>query len=61
MKSNVGKTDMILRIILAAVIFGLGFYFNSWWGLVGFVPLLTAIFRFCPVYFPFGISSAKKQ
>jgi hypothetical protein len=61
MKTNVGKTDMIIRIVLALVIFALGYYFRSWWGLAGFVPLLTAIFRFCPAYWPLKISSAKKE
>jgi hypothetical protein len=61
MTQNVGKTDMIVRIILALAIFALGFYYKSWWGLAGFVPLLTALLRFCPAYLPFGISSAKKQ
>lgn len=61
MKTNVGKTDMIIRIILAVVIFALGFIYKSWWGLVGLIPLLTAIVRFCPAYWPFGISTGKKE
>jgi hypothetical protein len=60
MKPNVGTTDMIVRIILAVAIFALGYYLKSWWGLVGFLPLLTALFRFCPAYWPFKISTAKK-
>lgn len=52
---------MIIRIILAVVIFALGFIYKSWWGLVGLIPLLTAIVRFCPAYWPFGISTGKKE
>lgn len=57
MKTNVGSIDRIVRIIAAFVIFGVGYYFKSWWGLVGLMPLLTAFVRFCPAYLPFGIST----
>ncbi len=57
MKTNIGSIDRIVRIIAALGIFGAGYYFKSWWGLVGFLPLLTAIVRFCPAYLPFGIST----
>ena len=34
-----------------------GFFLNSWWGLVGILPILTAIVRFCPAYLPLGINT----
>lgn len=42
-------TERIVRIVFALVIFGLGVYFESWWGLVGLIPLLTGAFGFCPL------------
>jgi sulfite exporter TauE/SafE len=59
MKCNVGKTDRILRIIAGIAIFALGFYYSSWWGLVGIVPLLTGLIRWCPLYIPFNINTGK--
>ncbi len=59
MKSNVGSTDRILRIILAVVIFAIGIYYQSLWGLVGIIPLGTALMKTCPAYLPFGISTCK--
>jgi len=59
MKKNVGSTDKLIRIILALVIFILGIIYQSWWGLVGFIPLLTALIGWCPAYLPFGISTCK--
>lgn len=59
MKANVGGIDRILRIIVGLGILGAGYYFKSWWGLVGIVPLLTAIVRFCPAYLPLGLSTCK--
>lgn len=59
MKSNVGSTDRIFRIILAVVIFAVGIYYQSLWGLVGIIPLGTALMKTCPAYLPFGISTCK--
>lgn len=61
MKCNVGTVDRLLRIILGLVIGILGVVFNSWWGLVGLVPLLTGLFSFCPLYLPVKISTVKKE
>lgn len=60
MKNNVGKTDRIVRIILGLIIGLAGIYFQNWWGLIGIIPIATAIVNFCPLYAPFGISTCKK-
>jgi hypothetical protein len=57
MKPNVGTLDRTLRILAGLAILGAGYYYKSWFGLIGFVPLLTATFRFCPAYLPFGLST----
>jgi len=57
MKQNVGGLDRTLRIIVGLVIIAAGFYFQSWWGAVGVIPLLTGSLGWCPAYLPFGISS----
>jgi hypothetical protein len=56
---NVGGLDRVARAVVGVAILGAGLYFKSWWGLLGLVPLGTAIFRFCPAYLPFGLSSCK--
>jgi hypothetical protein len=60
MKANVGSADRIIRFILGAVIIVLGFYFKSWWGVVGVVPILTATLSFCPAYSLIGVSTKTK-
>jgi len=57
MKTNVGGIDRILRFLVGLTLLGAGYYFKSWWGLVGIIPLLTAIFRFCPAYLPIGLNT----
>jgi hypothetical protein len=63
MKKNVGKIDMIIRIIIGIVIASLGIVYQSWWGLVAILPLLTAFINFCPLYSVLGMStcSVKEQ
>ncbi len=60
MKKNIGSADKVIRIILGLVIIILGFMYQSWWGAIGLVPLLTAFVGVCPAYLPFGISTNKK-
>lgn len=57
MKINVGSTDRMLRVIAGIVILAAGFYFGSWWGAVGLIPLFTGLFRFCPLYTMLGMNS----
>ncbi len=61
MKANVGGFDRILRALVGLALLGAGLYFKSWWGLVGLVPLFTAVFRFCPAYLPFGLNTGPKK
>jgi hypothetical protein len=57
MKTNIGSIDRVTRIIVGVGILGAGYYFKSWWGLVGVIPLLTAFVGLCPAYVPFGFST----
>ena len=58
MTTNVGTIDRAVRIaagallILATLMGWIGV-----WGWIGLVPLATGIFRFCPAYLPFGMST----
>lgn len=60
MKCNVGTVDRIIRVILGTGIIAIGVYFQSWWGAVGAVLIITAGIGWCPAYLPFGFSSCKK-
>lgn len=60
MQKNVGTPDRIFRILLGAGIISAGIYYQSWWGVVGLVPLVTASLGWCPAYLPFGLSTCKK-
>ena len=61
MKCNVGTIDRLMRVVVGLIIAILGVWFDSWWGLVGLVPLATGLFKFCPLYVPFKISTNKNE
>jgi len=61
MKCNVGPIDRTLRIVAGVAILGAGYYYQSWWGLIGIVPLLTGIFKICPAYLPFSLSTCSRE
>lgn len=51
MKTNVGGMDRILRIIVGLIVLSLIFVGpQTLWGLIGIVPLVTGLFKFCPLY-----------
>lgn len=53
MKSNVGSYDAAIRFLTGILIFWFGAHYESWWGLLGLLPILSAGFAFCPLYLPF--------
>ena len=58
MKINVGGIDQIARIVAGLALIGLTLAdVIGVWGGIGVVPLLTGIFKFCPAYALFGLSS----
>jgi Protein of unknown function (DUF2892) len=61
MKPNVGGIDRAIRIVIGLGILGAGYYFKSWFGLIGLVPLLTAVVGFCPAYPLLGISTCPRK
>lgn len=67
--ANVGKVDRIARIVIGALLIFLPYFYASaiWsnplarWGLplVGLVLVITAFFRFCPLYRLIGVNTCK--
>lgn len=62
MKSNVGGFDKIGRIALGIGLIGLTASGNlGAWGYIGFIPLLTGISGYCPLYRALKISTCPLQ
>ncbi len=60
MKLNVGSADRVIRIVVGVAICAAGWYYHSWWGLIGIVPIVTAAIGWCPAYLPIGLSTKKQ-
>lgn len=67
MKKNMGNTDRIIRILLAAI-FTILYFTKTVEGIPGLVLLvlgiifiLTSLISFCPLYLPFGIHTCKNK
>jgi len=67
MSMNMGRLDQYVRIVigLALVAFafkdGLSIQGWHWFGLIGFVLIVTAFFRSCPAYSVLGISTSETR
>lgn len=57
MKHNVGSYDAGIRFVGGCAVMWLGVNAESWWGLLGAVPVITAALGFCPLYWPLGIDT----
>ncbi len=58
MKHNEGTIDRGIRIMLGIVLLSLTIVGpQTFWGLVGLVPLLTGIVGFCPLYKIVGLNT----
>ncbi|MBI1396167.1 MAG: DUF2892 domain-containing protein [Betaproteobacteria bacterium] len=63
MKANVGGVDRALRIVLGLGLLSMFFLAEGtlkYVGLVGIIPLLTGLVRFCPLYSLIGASTCPR-
>lgn len=57
-KVNVGSTDRILRVLLGIVLIAMVFVGpQTAWGWLGLIPLVTGLFRMCPLYSLIGVNT----
>ena len=59
MEKNVGKTDKIIRVVLAVVFAYLGYAYSAWWYIVTVLLLVTVATGSCLPYKLLGINTAK--
>jgi len=62
MLRNVGKVDQVIRVVVGLAALSLYFFGpKTTWGLLGILPLATAVGAFCPLYGMLGISSCRTR
>ncbi len=59
---NVGSLDRLLRLVIGLGLVSIVFVGpQTPWGWIGVVPVLTAVFRFCPAYTLLGIRTCPRD
>ena len=61
---NVGNTDRIIRVIIGLGLLNLLIILNGnmrYLGLLGLIPIITAIIGFCPLYKLIGLKTLSKK
>jgi Inner membrane protein YgaP-like, transmembrane domain len=70
MAKNVGGIDRVIRAVVGIVLIALAMIggnsefvmnYRVAIGAVGVIVLLTAVFSWCPAYWPFGIKTCKPK
>ncbi len=61
MKKNIGKIDKSIRIIIGLALIAYGIIEHSYLGLIGLIPLITALVSWCPLYCPLSLSTSCKN
>lgn len=67
MKKNMGSIDKAIRLIVAAFVVVLVFakVITGTWAIIllllSAVFVITSLISFCPLYYPFGISTGKNK
>jgi len=67
MKQNIGSADRVIRVLIAIII-GVLYFMGQITGIAAIILgalavifILTSIFGFCPLYFPFKLSTTKQK
>jgi hypothetical protein len=63
-RENIGTRDRILRVLVGLAVLSTLFWVDGsirWFGLIGLVPLGTALFGTCPLYTALGLTSCAED
>ena len=64
MTRNIGSIDRTVRVIVGLLLLSLIYFLEGnarWWGLIGLLPIGTAIVGYCPPYAWMGINTCGKK
>lgn len=61
MKTNVGATDKLIRIVVGILLIIWGVFGSKIWIIIGLIPLITGLIGYCPLYTVLGINTCKTK
>jgi hypothetical protein len=62
MKSNVGTIDKVVRLVIGVALLAVLVFADGWGrylGLIGIIPIVTALVGYCPLYSVCGASTCR--
>jgi hypothetical protein len=59
MKENLGLIDKLIRFLIGTVIIVLGMYYQNWLGLLGLLPIFSAVIGNCFLYSLIGVNTRR--
>ncbi len=60
MQKNIGTFDRLFRVVVGFALLSLLFFLEGnarWFGLIGLIPLGTAMISYCPLYTVIGLNT----
>jgi hypothetical protein len=64
MQCNVGNAEKVVRIIIGLGFFSLFYFLQGdarYWGLIGIIPIATALIGWCPISALLGINTCSPK
>lgn len=61
MKQNIGKTDKIVRVVIALIAAYFGWKFSPWFYIITAICIITAVTGFCALYPLLGINTCEAE
>lgn len=58
---NIDNTQRIVRIIVWVLILALGYFYQSNWGYIGLIPLITWLIGNCPLCYLWNLPICMKK
>jgi len=61
MKNNVASVERVIRVLVGIALLAIVFVGpQTWWGLIGIIPLVTGLVGNCPLYSILGVSTCRR-
>jgi len=57
MSKNISVIDKFVRLFLGFLVMVMGLNNQSWWGLLGLLPVATVLYMHCPIYTALGFDA----
>ena len=50
MRKNIAGAGRMVRGVVGLILIAFGWYYHSWWGAIGVIPLVEAVLGWCAIH-----------